>query len=190
MKTEIVCVIDRSGSMEYVVSDAIGGFNNFISEQQAIPGEAKLTLVLFDDQYEVVHDRIDLQSVPKLTSSLYFARGMTAMFDAIGKAIDNIGIQLTNDPEPVDKVIFVILTDGVENASLEYTKEKIAEMIKHQETVYSWEFIFLAANQDAFAVGAGLNIKGSNTMNYVGTADGTRAAYSSVSNMTSSHRGS
>lgn len=188
MSVEIVCVLDRSGSMSSIVSDAIGGFNTFIAEQKALPGDAKLTLVLFDDKYEVVYSRINLQDVPELTSKVFVPRGMTALYDALGKSINSIGESLSNKSTSPEKVIFVILTDGGENSSLEFSKDKIAEIIKHQQEKYSWEFIFLAANQDAFDVGAGLNINAMNTANFTASASGTRSAYATMSSLTSSYR--
>jgi uncharacterized protein YegL len=188
MKTEIVCVIDRSGSMSNIALDAIGGYNSFIAEQKLIPGDAKLSLVLFDDRYDVIHDRINLQDVPELTMQVFAPRGMTALNDALGKSITYLGKELDKHQEQVDKVIFVILTDGGENSSLEYSQEAVANMIKHQTDVYSWEFIFLAANQDAFKTGAGYNINAQNTSNFAATGAGTRGAYTAMSGMTTSFR--
>jgi Mg-chelatase subunit ChlD len=188
MKTEIVCVIDRSGSMANIATDAVGGYNSFIAEQKSIPGDAKLSLVLFDDRYDVIHDRIDLKDVPELTMQVFAPRGMTALNDALGKSITHLGKELSKNQELVDKVIFVILTDGGENSSLEYSQAAVADMIKHQTEVYSWEFIFLAANQDAFQTGAGYNISAQNTSNFAATGVGTRRAYSAMSGMTSSFR--
>jgi uncharacterized protein YegL len=189
MAVEIVCVLDRSGSMDSIIDDSIGGFNVFLSEQQALPGDAKLTLILFDDQYEVVYDRINLQDVSKITSETYTPRGTTALHDALGKSINSLGESLSNQNKSPEKVIFVILTDGGENASKEFTKEQINKMIKHQQEKYSWEFIFLAANQDAFSVGDGLGISAQNIANFSASSLGTQAAYSGMSTRTSAYRG-
>jgi Mg-chelatase subunit ChlD len=183
-KAEIVCVIDKSGSMGSIRADAIGGFNTFLQEQKALPGEAKLTLVLFSDKSEALYDRVDLQEVKELTLSTYVPLGSTALYDALGQTINSIGASLDKETDKPDKVIFVILTDGEENSSIEFKKEKVAEMIKHQQEKYSWEFIFLAANQDAFKAGASLNISASNTANFDATSLGLRSAYSSINNLT------
>lgn len=184
MKVEIVCVLDRSGSMSSIRDDAIGGFNAFLSEQKAIPGEAKLTLALFDNQYEVVHDATDIAAVPELTAETFVPRGMTALYDAVGRTIDAIGARLSKAVVKPEKVIFVILTDGEENASREYTQARTAEMIKHQTEKYGWEFVFLAANQDAFSAGAKLNIRAETTANFAADSIGTQSAYTYASNVT------
>lgn len=185
---EIVCVIDRSGSMLSIAQDAIGGFNNFLRNQKALSGEANLTLVLFDNEYQVAVDRGDLQLVKELDCGTFKPRGSTALYDAIGKAINEIGAKLDSDETKPDKVIFVILTDGEENSSKEFTQEKIAEMIQHQQDKYSWEFIFLAANQDAFAAGHALNIRAHNTANFAATAKGINDAYTDINNLTTGYR--
>lgn len=186
----IACVLDRSGSMGRIRTDAIGGFNTFLAEQKKLPGQAKLTLVLFDDQYEVPHDSVDIQAVPDLTNATYVPRGSTALLDAVGRTIDNIGARLANTSEhdrPA-QVIAAILTDGLENASKEYTRERVATMIKHQQEQYGWQFVFLGANMDAFAEAKALNIPVHNTANFTADAAGTRTAYESISSLTSSYR--
>jgi uncharacterized protein YegL len=188
MNVEIACVIDRSGSMSAIRNDAIGGFNTFLAEQKAVPGEAKLTLVLFDHEYFVLHDAVDIQNVPALKTEDFVPRGTTALFDAVGRTIDSIGARLDKAATKPDKVIVVILTDGVENASHDYERSRIAEMIKHQQEKYSWEFVFLAANQDAFKAADALNIKSSNTAGFTASSVGTRSAYTLASNMTKGYR--
>lgn len=180
--TEIVCVIDRSGSMQDVRSDAIGGFNSFIEEQKKVPGEATLTVVLFNDDYEFLHRGVALESV-KLDEENYVPSSNTALLDAIGRTIDDVGNRLSNTPESdrPGKVILTILTDGLENASTEYTRDRINEMIKHQREKYSWEFVFLAANQDAFAEGASMGIPSDTTMAFAATPEGTEGAWSDTS---------
>jgi len=179
MKAEIVCVIDRSGSMASISQDAIGGFNTFLAEQKKVPGEATLTYVQFDTDYEVVHENKPLNDVPDIDSKTYVPRGATALLDAIGKTIESVGKRLSGLAESLrpDKVIFVILTDGEENSSHEYSKAKIKEMITHQKDVYQWGFIFLAANQDAFAEGVKLGIDIKDTSNFAATGKGVRQAY-------------
>ena len=186
MNVEIACVIDRSGSMSSIRDDAIGGFNAFLTEQKVVPGEAKLTLALFDNEYLTPHDAVNLENVPELTTATFIPRGSTALYDAIGRTIDNIGGRLDKAAAKPDKVIVVVLTDGQENASREYTRERVAEMIKHQQEKYAWEFVFLAANQDAFEAGAALNIKACNTANFAASAKGTAVAYAYMSNTTRS----
>lgn len=188
MNVEIVCILDRSGSMSSIRSDAIGGFNAFLKDQKSVPGAAKLTLVLFDHEYIVLHDAVKLEDVPELSSSDFVPRGSTAMFDAIGRTIDAIGGRLDKSDTKPDKVIVAILTDGEENSSQEYTSDRVAKMIKHQQDKYAWEFVFLAANQDAFRAGAALNIKACNTANFVASAAGTEDAYSYMSNTTRNMR--
>jgi hypothetical protein len=188
MKVEIACIVDRSGSMRSIQKAAVEGFNEFLKGQKAIPGEAKVTLALFDHEYLLPFDAVDIQSVPELTSETYQPRGNTAMYDAIGRMITDIGMRLDLTKEKPDKVLVVILTDGEENASSRYSKEQIAEMVKHQEEKYSWEFIFLAANQDAFAAGKALNIKSANTQNFAATDDGTRLAYGAMGSTVAAYR--
>jgi len=177
---EIACVIDRSGSMSTIVDDAIGGFNTFLADQKK-DGEANFTLVLFDHEYKMLHDGEQLSGVPELTTDSYVPRGMTALYDAIGRTIVSLGKRYAESTIQPDKVIFVILTDGEENASTDYAQKEIAEMIKHQESKYAWDFIFLAANQDAFATAQALNIKSCNTEAYTLDEDGIQGVYASVS---------
>ena len=190
MKSEIICIIDRSGSMAAIAKDAIGGFNTFLEEQKKVPGEATLTLVQFDTEYEVLHENTPLQDVPGLNENTFLPRGMTALLDAVGKTIDNIGKRLANMPEKnrPQKVIVAILTDGQENSSREYKLEKIKEMITHQTEKYQWEFIFLGANQDAFEEAAKIGISLQNAVNYAATPIGVRNAYSDLSNRVSRSR--
>lgn len=188
MKAEIACVIDRSGSMDLIRSDAIGGFNSFLNEQKVIPGECKFTLVLFDNEILTLHDRVDIGSVAELNLNSYVPRGTTALYDAVGQTIIALGAKLDSSAEKPDKVIFIILTDGQENASKEYSMEKISELIKHQTEKYSWEFVFLAANQDAFYTGNLLNISANNTVNFAADSAGIRGAYASMSGLSTSYR--
>ena len=182
MKVEIVFILDNSGSMMAVRNDAIGGFNSFLADQRSVPGEASMTLVLFNNKITTLYDAVPLEDVSALNSTTYQPGGFTALLDAIGITFTNVGKRLEGLERKPDKVIVAILTDGQENASREYTHKQVAEMIKHQQEKYSWEVIFLAANQDAFLVGESLNIKADNTSNYVASKSGTRDAYQLMSN--------
>ena len=188
MKVEIACVIDRSGSMSSIRSDAIGGFNTFLAEQKSVPGEATLTLVLFDHEYIEQFKSIPIKDVSDLTNESYVPRGNTALYDAIGRTVDSVGARLDRMKDKPEKVIVLILTDGEENASQEYTASRVAEMIKHQQDKYGWEFVFIAANQDAFLSGSKLNIKACNTVNFAANSFGTSQAYANMSNMTRGYR--
>jgi uncharacterized protein YegL len=188
--SEIICVIDSSGSMKLIKNDAIGGFNSFLNEQKKLPGEATLTLIQFNTDYEVIHENKPLSDVSPINDKDYIPRGSTALLDAIGKAVDSTGRRLANTPEEnrPEKVIVAILTDGKENASTSYDLSKIKDMIRHQKEKYSWEFIFLGANQDAFAEAAKIGIDSKDTLNFAATDDGIRSAYSDMSNSISTYR--
>lgn len=188
--TEIVCIIDRSGSMSSIREDAIGGFNSFIESQKNVDGTASVSLILFDHEYNVVYENIELSEVESLNSDTFVPRGSTALFDAIGKTINSVGNRLHNTSEEnrPEKVMVCILTDGCENASIEFTNENIKEMIEHQREKYSWEFSFLAANQDAFSGAKSMGISDQYTMNFMSTGDGTRSAMKTMSDYTSSYR--
>lgn len=180
--TDISIVLDRSGSMESIKDDTIGGFNSFLSEQKKVPGAATITLAQFDDVYETVYQAIDLQAAPLLNDQTFVPRGTTALLDAIGRTINETGKRLaamaeSNRPA---KVIFVILTDGHENASREFSMPQINEMIRRQRDTYSWEFVFLGANQDAIASAGQMGIQAANAMTYAANKVGTEAAFYSV----------
>ena len=149
--TELVFILDRSGSMAGLESDTIGGFNSVLIRQQTEKGNANITTVLFDDKYELLHDRFNIAKISKITENEYFVRGTTALLDAVGKTIKKIGNsqKYAASDERAEKVMFVIITDGMENASTEYSYERIKQMIDHQKKKYGWEFIFLGANIDA-----------------------------------------
>lgn len=188
--TEIVCVLDRSGSMDAIVDDAIGGFNAFLKAQQATPGEAVMSVVLFDHEYQLLHHGKSLESIPPFTRETFVPRGSTALYDALGKTIHAVGERLSGlaQAERPDKVLFVILTDGAENASQHFSSKQIHEMISHQRTVYSWEFLFLAANQDAFAVSQSLGIAKGNAINFETTSESTTLAINRMAKAASSYR--
>jgi uncharacterized protein YegL len=150
-------VVDRSGSMESIKSDAEGGINSFIDQQKQEPGEALLTLVQFDTEYEFVHSGVPVKQIPAFT---LVPRGSTALLDAVGRAINETGARLAAMAESQRPalVVFVIVTDGAENSSREFTRDQIRTMVEHQQSAYKWQFTFLAANQDAFAEGASMGI--------------------------------
>lgn len=166
--TEIAFVLDASGSMDSIVDDAVGGFNSFLREQQAVPGEARFSLLTFNTRFSWVVDNVNLAEVRPLTRETYVPNGQTALLDALGRAIDRVGAQLRDTPEPQrpDKVLIVVFTDGAENSSREYSQQKIAQMIEHQQDVYKWQFVFLAANVDAIASAAAMGINTANVANY------------------------
>ena len=155
--TDITMVIDRSGSMESIKSDAEGGINSFIDQQKQEPGEALLTLVQFDTDYEFVHSGVPVKQIPAFT---LVPRGSTALLDAVGRAINETGARLAAMAESQRPalVVFVIVTDGAENSSREFTRDQIRTMVEHQQSAYKWQFTFLAANQDAFAAGGSMGI--------------------------------
>ena len=181
--TELVCILDRSGSMASICDDAIGGFNTFLKGQQETPGEARLTLVLFDNEYDVVYDCVPLAQVPPLTTQTFVPRGGTALLDAIARSLDRVGQRLAATPEPQrpGKVIVVILTDGEENSSKQTTQAQVADRIAHQRNSYGWEFLFLAANQDAIAAAARLQIAAADAVTFAATPQGVREVYAKMS---------
>jgi uncharacterized protein YegL len=188
--TEIVFILDRSGSMVDLTNDTIGGFNSFIENQKQEPGEAILTTILFDDQYDIFHNGVDIKSIKPLTTKEYFARGMTALLDAIGKTINTVGERLnkTKEEDKPSKVIFVITTDGQENASREFTQPKIKEMIERQTKDYNWQFIFLGANIDALSTAKSFGIQAQFSSNYTANAIGTQSVYDGVTRVVSKYR--
>jgi uncharacterized protein with von Willebrand factor type A (vWA) domain len=170
--TEIVFILDRSGSMSGLENDTIGGFNGFV-KRQAEAGQTSLTTVLFDDQYEIIHNGIDAGNIV-LTSKEYFTRGSTALLDAVGKTINDAGKRLNETPEALrpGKVIVVITTDGLENASREFSYEKVKGMITHQTEKYGWEIIFLGANIDVAKEGDKLGIRPDRSIAFAASPSG------------------
>lgn len=178
MLTEIIIVLDRSGSMSGLETDTIGGFNALIEKQYKLEGETKVTAVLFDDKYEVLWDGIDARSV-RLTKKEYFVRGSTALLDAVGKTILDVVQRFLKEGTP-DKVIFVITTDGMENSSREFTYSKIKEMIKHQEEKHRWEFIFVGANIDVSQEANNIGVSSDDAIAYEATRSGLENMYEMV----------
>ena len=187
--TDITVVLDRSGSMASVADDTRGGFDTFVADQKKAPGEAVLTLVQFDDTYEFVYNARPIRDIGKLE---FVPRGSTALLDAIGRAINETGDRLRKmrESDRPGKVVFVIITDGQENASHEFTKAKVNDMISHQRNQYKWEFVFLGANQDAIQEASAIGISGLNAMTYSHNAGGVKAAFTATSsNLTSMRSG-
>ena len=188
--TELVFILDRSGSMGGLESDTIGGFNSMLAKQQEQDGECRITTALFDHEYEVLHDRIDIKAVSPITEKEYFVRGNTALLDAIGKTINKIGNAQKHTAEEyrADKVLFVITTDGMENASREYTYNKVKSHIERQKSKYGWEFIFLGADIDAVDVADRIGIARNRAQNFLKDKDGIELHYCVVSEAVASFR--
>lgn len=190
--THIHFILDRSGSMESIKKDTIGGFNAFLQAQKAAPGEATMTVVQFDtqDAYEVITDRKPISEAKELTSSTFTPRAGTPLYDAIGRGINELGKQLSDLPEDQrpEKVAFVILTDGEENSSKEFVQAKVLEMIKHQTEKYSWQFMFLGANIDAINVAKGIGIAAQSALTFAPNAIGTTSAYAGVARVMTCYR--
>ena len=180
--TELVFILDKSGSMAGLEADTIGGFNAVLMKQQKAEGEAFVTTVLFNHLYELIHDRINVRGISSITKKDYEVGGTTALLDAIGFTIQKmINVQKrTSEGERAEKVLFVITTDGMENASREYTTDKIRKMIQHQKEKYGWEFIFLGANIDAISTAAQFGINKDFAVDYYADDTGMQLNYEAV----------
>ena len=180
--TELVFILDRSGSMAGLEADTIGGYNAMNEKQRGDPGEAVISTVLFDNETEVIHDRVSLDRVPALTEKEYDVRGCTALLDAVGGAIHHIGNvhKYAREEDRPEKTLFVITTDGLENASRRYTYDKVKSMIERQRERYGWEFLFLGANIDAAREAARFGIRADCAADYHADSMGTEAVYESV----------
>ena len=181
--TEIVFILDRSGSMAGLENDTIGGFNAMIEKQKAEEGEALISTILFDNMSEVIHDRVPLDRVAPLTDKEYYVRGCTALLDAVGGAIHHIGNvhKYAREEDRPEKTLFVITTDGMENASRRYTYDRVKAMIQHEKEKYGWEFLFLGANIDAAREAARFGITEDRAANYHADSRGTGIIYEAVS---------
>ena len=180
--TEIVFILDRSGSMAGLEGDTIGGFNAMIEKQKQEPGEAIISTVLFDTEREVIHDRVDIQEIAPMTRKEYYVRGCTALLDAVGYAIHHIGNvhKYAREEDRPEKTLFVITTDGMENASHRYSYERLKAMIERQKAHYGWEFLFLGANIDATREAARFGIGADRAANYHADSKGTNVIYETV----------
>jgi hypothetical protein len=190
--TELVFILDRSGSMGGLEGDTIGGYNSMLEKQKKEPGEAIVTTVLFDDRYELLHDRFRLQGIKPITGKDYFVRGNTALLDAIGKTINKVvDVQRhASEDERAGHVMFVITTDGLENSSREFGYRQIRQMIERERTEYGWEFIFLGANIDAIAAAERFGIDKDKAANYRADSAGISLNYESISAAVSNLRAS
>ena len=192
--TEVVFILDRSGSMRGLEADTIGGFNSLIERQRKEPGEAVISTVLFDDSSEVLHDRKPLSDMSPITDREYYVRGCTALLDAIGGAIHHIGNvhKYAREEDRPEKTLFIITTDGMENASRRYTYEQVKSMIERQKSRYGWEFLFLGANIDAVQVAGRFGISEDKAVNYhcdeAGTALNYRVLSEAICHVRSSRR--
>ena len=181
--TEIVFILDRSGSMSGLEADTIGGFNSMIEKQKNAEGEALISTVLFDNTSEVIHDRVSVQSIKPMTRDDYTVRGCTALLDAIGGAIHHIGNvhKYARAEDVPEHTLFVITTDGMENASHRYSSEKVKKMIERQKEKYGWEFLFLGANIDAVETARHFGISEDRAVNYHSDSEGTQLNYEVLS---------
>lgn len=173
--TELVFILDKSGSMSGLEKDTIGGFNSMLQKQQKIDGECRITTVLFDNRYELLHDRIDIRAVAPMTEKEYCVGGCTALIDAVGRTIHKLVSVQKNTAEEyrAEKVMFVIITDGEENASREYSLGQVKKMIEHEKEAYGWEFVFLGANIDAVQTAGQFGINEDRAVDYLPDATGT-----------------
>ena len=188
--TEIVFILDRSGSMHGLEADTIGGFNSMLEKQKKEEGECYISTVLFDDESKVVHDRVPLNEVKPLTEKEYYVGGCTALIDAIGGAIHHIGNihKYARKEDVPQNTLFVITTDGMENASRKYSSDRVKKMIERQKEKYGWEFIFIGANIDSVETAAKIGIDRNRAVNYVHDGEGTRKIFETVGRVSSGLR--
>ncbi len=190
--TEIVFILDRSGSMSGLEADTIGGFNSMIEKQKREAGEALISTVLFDNFSEVIHDRVPIGRVEPMTDKEYYVRGCTALLDAVGGAIHHIGNihKYAREEDVPEHTLFVITTDGMENASRRYDSETVKKMIERQKAKYGWEFLFLGANIDAVETASRFGIGADRAVNYHSDHQGTQLNYEVLSAAVSTVRSS
>jgi uncharacterized protein YegL len=186
--TEIVFILDKSGSMQRIKHDAIGGFNSFIEEQKKVDGEANVTLILFDDTVKVVYENKNINEIEDLNENTFVPSGLTAMLDAIGIGIDGLNKRLSENTEQPSNVVFAIMTDGFENASKEYRKDMIKNKIDNMQKQKDWQFIFLGANIDAVGTAESIGIKGMYAGQFVADSLGTTTAILNASEMVLNYR--
>ena len=188
--TEIIFILDRSGSMAGLEADTIGGFNSMMKKQASEPGDALVSTLLFDNDVEVIHDRLNIKDVPEITSKEYYVRGCTALLDAVGGAIKHISMihKYARKEDIPEKTLFIITTDGMENASRLYSYEDVRSMVEHQKSKYGWEFIFLGANIDAAAEASRYGIDSSMAVNYNCDSEGVGISFKVMEDVVRSYR--
>lgn len=188
--TEVIFILDRSGSMSGLEADTIGGFNSMIAKQKKEEGEAYISTVLFDDQTEVLYDRVPVSKVEPMNDKQYYVRGCTALLDALGGAIHHIGNvhKYAREEDRPEKTLFIITTDGMENSSHQYSYEKVKKMVERQKKKYGWEFLFLGANIDAIEVAGRFGIAANRAINYECDSKGTQLNYEVLSRTVSEFR--
>ena len=188
--TELVFILDKSGSMSGLEKDTIGGYNSMLEQQRKVDGGCVITTVLFDNCYELLHDRIDIRAVSPISEREYFVGGSTALLDATGKTIHKIGTAQKNTAEDyrAEKVMFVIITDGEENSSRQYSSTQVKKMIQRQKERYGWEFIFLGANIDAVETAGRFGIDADRAVDYVPDSEGTELNFRMMSETVATFR--
>lgn len=188
--THIVALLDRSASMQMIIAEMRAGFNNFINEQKKLESECTLTVVQFDNYYDKIFDFVPINEFTELNEKNYTPRGSTALIDSMYSLIEDTGIKLASMGEASrpENVLFIVITDGQENASTKHTNKELKEKIKHQEDRYNWQFTYLGANQDSFSEGFSLGFSNDTIMNYNTTTAGTSAMFSSLTSATSLYR--
>lgn len=188
--TELVMILDRSGSMSGLESDTIGGYNGMLKKQRDTEGEVLVSTVLFDDCSEVLHDRVPLDKMPEMTAKDYYVRGCTALLDAVGGAIHHIGNvhKYAREEDRPEKTIFVITTDGMENASHQYSYARVKQMVERQKEKYGWEFLILGANIDAIETAGRFGISADRAANYHSDQEGTALNYDVLADAVSDMR--
>lgn len=188
--TEVVFILDRSGSMSGLEADTIGGFNAMINKQKKEEGEALISTLLFDDETSVLHDRVPVEKIEAMTDRQYYVRGCTALLDALGGAIHHIGNvhKYAREEDRPEKTLFVITTDGMENSSVRYRADQVKKMVERQKEKYGWEFLFLGANIDAISVAGRFGIDADRAFNYECDSEGTQLNYKVLSETVSAVR--
>lgn len=189
-RTDLIILVDRSGSMINIASDMIGGYNTFIKKQKELPNECVVSFYQFDDVYETVFERVKLQDVPELTDKTYIPRNSTALNDALGRTIDEYGMYLASLPEDErpERVMVITITDGYENASSIFKLDQIREKIKTQTEVYKWDFVFMGSNIDAWDAGNSLGISAKATLQFASSPGAVKASFASLADNTTAYR--